>query len=90
MPARRERSARFCVWRKESDRGDCDPTEMQARALDRKESETLKKSNYEQGIEIRKLQRKIARLELLEDIRKKAAGLLNIEYKGPDFDDLDD
>ncbi|WP_422665025.1 transposase [Vulcanimicrobium alpinum] len=83
-------SSQLYAWRKERDRGDYDPKEIKARALDRKEAESLKKMNHEQDIEIRRLQRKIARLELLEDIRKKAAGLLNIEYKSPKFDDLDD
>jgi hypothetical protein len=35
------------------------------------------------------LQRKIARFELFEEIRKKAAGLLNLEYESPEFDEND-
>jgi hypothetical protein len=52
-------------------------------------SEELKRRNHQLEVENRKLQRKFARLELFEEIRKKAAGLLNLEYKGPEFDEND-
>ena len=39
--------------------------------------------------ENRHLKRSNARLELFEEIRKKAAGLLGLEFKSPDFDEND-
>ena len=62
---------------------------MTNRASKRTEAHALERRNHELEVEGRKLQRKIARFELIEDIRKKVAGLLTIDYKNPAFDEND-
>jgi len=80
-------SSQLCLASR-TDRGDLDPQAKTRREKKRAEQHDLQRRNHllEWRIE---LQRKIARLELFEDIRKKAAGLLNLEYKSPEFDEND-
>jgi len=101
MHARPERSARTCGARgsiprsstpgdANANRGDLDPQALAIRKSKLVAEHELERRNHQLEVENRKLQRKIARFELIEDIRKKAAGLLNIEYKSPEFDDESD
>ena len=89
---RRERisSSQLYAWRRERDRGDLDALALAVRKSKLVTEHELERRNHQLEVENRKLQRKIARFELIEDIRKKAAGLLNIEYKSPEFDDESD
>jgi transposase-like protein len=82
-------SSQLYAWRRERDSGDLDPQTVKARAKKRAENEEQTRRIHALEVENRKLQRKIARFELFEDIRKKAAGLLNLEYKSPEFDEND-
>ena len=83
-------SSQLYAWRRERDRGDLDPQALAIRKSKLVAEHELERRNHQLEVENRKLQRKIARFELIEDIRKKAAGLLNIEYKSPEFDDESD
>ena len=83
-------SSQLYAWRRERDRGDLDPQALAMRKSKVAAEHELERRNHQLEVENRKLQRKIARFELIEDIRKKAAGLLNIEYKSPEFDDESD
>jgi len=82
-------SSQLYAWRRERDRGDLDPQAKTRRDKKRAAQHDLQRRNHLLEMENRKLQRKIARLELFEDIRKKAAGLLNLEYESPGFDEND-
>jgi transposase-like protein len=82
-------SSQLYAWRRERDRGLLDPVATKERAKRQVADEELQKRNHQLEVENRKLQRKIARFELFEEIRKKAAGLLNLEYKSPEFDEND-
>ncbi len=83
-------SSQLYAWRRERDHGDLGPQTLSSRAKARAAGQELERRNHQLEVENRKLQRKIARFELIEDIRKKAAGLLNIEYKSPEIDDEND
>lgn len=83
-------SSQLYAWRRERDRGDLDALALAVRKSKLVAEHELERRNHQLEVENRKLQRKIARFELIEDIRKKAAGLLNIEYKSPEFDDESD
>jgi transposase-like protein len=82
-------SSQLYAWRRERDSGDLDPQTLTRRKDERAQDQELERRNHQLEVENRKLQRKIARLELFEEIRKKAAGLLNLEYKSPEFDEND-
>jgi transposase-like protein len=82
-------SSQLYAWRRERDHGDLDAQTVTNRASKRTEANGLERRNHELEVENRKLNRKIARFELIEDIRKKAAGLLSIDYKSPEFDEND-
>ncbi len=82
-------SSQLYAWRRERDHGDLDAQTVMNRASKRAEANGLERRNHELEVENRKLNRKIARFELIEDIRKKAAGLLSIDYKSPEFDEND-
>jgi transposase-like protein len=83
-------SSQLYAWRRERDRGDLDPQTVTSRKRKRAEIQEDARRIRQLEVENRKLQRKIARFELFEEIRKKAAGLLNLEYKSPEFDDEND
>jgi transposase len=82
-------TSQLYAWRRERQRGDLDAGALRkrAKACDVQREEAQR--NVELERENRKLRRKIARLELFEEIRKKAAGLLGLELKSPDFDEND-
>ncbi len=82
-------SSLLSTWRRERERGDLDPGVLRKRVVARASRRTEAQHTLELERENRRLRRKIARLELLDDIRKKAAGLLGLEYKSP-FDDEDE
>lgn len=82
-------SSQLYAWRRERERGDLDARTLRDRKAKRAAEQDLERRNHRLEVENRKLQRKIVRLELFEEIRKKAAGLLNLEYKGPEFDEND-
>ena len=82
-------SSQLYAWRRERDRGELDPQTVKTREKKRAENEDQTRRIQALEVENRKLQRKVARFELFEEIRKKAAGLLNLEYKSPDFDEND-
>ncbi len=82
-------SSQLYAWRRERERGDLDPGVLRKRVRAREAERDLAHRNSELESEIRGLQRKIARLELFEEIRKKAAGLLGLELKSPDLDEND-
>ncbi len=67
-------SSQLYAWRRERDRGDLDPQAKTRRDEKRAEQHDLQRRNHLLEMENRKLQRKIARLELFEDIRKKQRG----------------
>jgi transposase-like protein len=82
-------SSQLYAWRRERDRGELDPQTVKTREKKRAENEDQTRRIQALEVENRKLQRKIARFELFEEIRKKAAGLLSLEYKSPEFDEND-
>lgn len=82
-------SSQLYAWRRERERGDLDAGALRKRARAREAERELAHRNGELEREIRGLQRKIARLELFEEIRKKAAGLLGLELKSPELDEND-
>jgi len=68
-------SSQLYPWRRERDRGDLDyPQAKTRRDKKRLEQHDLQRRNNLLEMENRKLQRKVARLELFEDIRKKQRG----------------
>jgi transposase len=82
-------SSQLYSWRRERDRGDLDAGNVRKRAKAREVERGGQQRIAELERANRKLQRKIARLELFEEIRKKAAGLLGLELKSPEFDESD-
>ncbi len=82
-------SSQLYAWRRERERGDLDAGALRKRTKAREAERDLTARNIQLERENRKLQRKIARLELFDDTRKKAAGLLGLEYKSPEFDEND-
>ncbi|MDQ2857859.1 MAG: transposase [Candidatus Eremiobacteraeota bacterium] len=82
-------SSQLYAWRRERERGDLDALTLRSRAKKRKAEHELESRNHQLEVENRKLQRKIARLELFEEIRKKATGLLGLELKSAEFDESD-
>jgi transposase len=82
-------SSQLYAWRRERERGDLDAGTLRKRIRTREAERELAQRNAELERKIRGLQRKIARLELFEEIRKKAAGLLGLELKSPEFDEND-
>ena len=82
-------SSQLYAWRRERERGDLDAGALRKRTKAREAERELTARNIQLERENRKLQRKIARLELFEEIRKKAAGLLGLEYKSPELDEND-
>jgi transposase len=82
-------SSQLYAWRRERGRGDLDVGALRKRAKARDVQREEARRILELERENRKLHRKIARLELFEEIRKKAAGLLGLELKSPDFDEDD-
>lgn len=82
-------SSQLYAWRRERERGDLDAGTLRKRIRTREAERELAQRNGELEREIRGLQRKIARLELFEEIRKKAAGLLGLELKSPELDEND-
>ena len=82
-------SSQLYAWRRERERGDLDAGALRKRVKAREARDQEARRVVELERENRKLQRKIARLELFEEIRKKAAGLLGLEYKSPELDEND-
>jgi len=82
-------SSQLYAWRRERAQGDLDPKTLKNRAAKRLAEQESERRIHELEVENRKLHRQIARFELFEEIRKKAAGLLNLEYKSPEFDEND-
>ncbi len=82
-------SSQLYAWRRERERGDLDAGTLRKRARAREAERELAQRNDQLEREVRGLQRKIARLELFEEIRKKAAGLLGLELKSPELDEND-
>lgn len=82
-------SSQLYAWRRERERGDLDAGALRKRVKAREARDQEARRVVELERENRKLQRKIARLELFEEIRKKAAGLLGLEFKSPEFDEND-
>ncbi len=82
-------SSQLYAWRRQRERGDLDVGTLRKRAKAREARHEDARRVVELEGENRKLQRKVARLELFEEIRKKAAGLLGLEFKSPEFDEND-
>ncbi len=82
-------SSQLYAWRRERERGDLDNGALRKRAAARETQRVDALRIVELERENRKLKRRNARLELFEEIRKKAAGLLGLEFKSPDFDEND-
>jgi transposase len=82
-------SSQLYAWRHERERGDLDGGIVRkrhaARAAQRAEAQRI----AELEREIRILKRRNERLELFEEIRKKAAGLLGLDLKSPEIDEND-
>jgi len=80
-------SSQLYAWRRERDRGDLDIGFVRRRAAEREAHRADAQRVVELEREIRKLKRRNERLELFEEIRKKAAGLLGLEFKSPEIDE---
>jgi len=82
-------SSLLAAWRAQRNRGDFDAGVLRKRASRKSEDQALQRRNAELEREIRKLNRRLQRAELILDIQKKAAGLLGIELKSPEIDEND-
>jgi len=82
-------SSQLYAWRRERERGDLDSGALRKRAVAREAKRVDTQRIVELEREIRKLKRRNERLELFEEIRKKAAGLLGLEFKSPEIDEND-
>ncbi len=82
-------SSQLYAWRRERERGDLDRGALRKRATAREAQRVDAQRIIELERENRNLKRRNARLELFEEIRKKAAGLLGLDFKSPDFDEND-
>ncbi len=82
-------SSQLYAWRRERERGDLDNGALRKRAVAREAKRVDAQRIVELEREIRKLKRRNERLELFEEIRKKAAGLLGLEFKSPEIDEND-
>lgn len=82
-------SSQLYAWRRERERGDLDRGALRKRATARETQRVDAQRIIELERENRNLKRRNARLELFEEIRKKAAGLLGLDFKSPDFDEND-
>ena len=77
-------SAQLYAWRKQRDRGELDLALAGKRAQVKTQAQAAQKRVAELERENRKLQRKLARAELINDIQKKIAGLLGIDLASPE------
>lgn len=77
-------SSQLYAWRKQRDRGELDAGAARKRAQAKSEAQSAAKRIAELERENRKMQRKLARAELLLDIQKKIAGLLGIDLASPE------
>ncbi len=82
-------SSLLAAWRAQRDRGDFDAGVLRKRASRKSQDQALQRRNAELEHENRKLNRRLQRAELILDIQKKAAGLLGIELKSPETDEID-
>lgn len=82
-------SSQLYAWRRERERGDLNVGALRKRAKAHEAERALTARNAELEREIRKLRRRNERLELFEEIRKKAAGLLGLDFKSPEVDEND-
>jgi len=82
-------SSQLYAWRRERDRGDLAAGSVGKRAAARDAQRADTQRIVELEREIRKLKRRNERLELFEEIRKTAAGLLGLEFKSPEIDEND-
>jgi len=82
-------SSLLAAWRAQRDRGDFDAGVLRKRASRKSQDQALQRRNAELERENRKLNRRLQRAELILDIQKKAAGLLGIELKSPEIDEID-
>ncbi len=82
-------SSQLYAWRRERERGDLDSGIVRKRAVAREAQRADAQRILELEREIRKLKRRNERLELFEEIRKKAAGLLGLDFKSPAIDEND-
>lgn len=78
-------SSLLSSWRKERARGNFDAELLRRRATRASEEQALQRRNIELERDNRKLHRRLERAELILDIQKKAAGLLGMELKSPEF-----
>lgn len=74
-------SSQLYAWRKQRDQGALDPGAQRQRAQQQSQAQTLERRVTELERENRKLQRRLARAELIGDIQKKFAGLLGIDLE---------
>jgi transposase-like protein len=82
-------SSLLAAWRAQRDRGDLDAGVLRRRASRKSEDQALLRRNAELERDIRKLNRRLQRAELILDIQKKAAGLMGIELQSPEIDEND-
>ncbi len=82
-------SSQLYAWRRERERGDLDSGIVRKRAVAREAQRADAQRILELEREIRQLKRRNERLELFEEIRKKAAGLLGLDFKSPAIDEND-
>jgi len=80
-------SSQLYAWRKQRDQGELDPGVVRNREQTKSEAQSLARRVGELEREIRKLNRKLTRAELICDIQKKAAGLMGIELTSPETDE---
>lgn len=82
-------SSQLYAWRKQRDRGDLDAGVAHRRAQTKNEAQALTRRVGELEGENRKLRRQLARVELISEIQKKAAGLLGIELMSPENESVE-
>lgn len=80
-------SSQLYAWKKQRDRGELDPGSARKRAQGKVQAQAADRRIAELERENRKLRRKLARVELITEIQKKAAGLLGIDLASPETDE---
>ena|GEM_PF-2537414 len=77
-------SSQLYAWRKQRDQGQLDPGAVRQRAKAKAQADEAAQRVKELKRETRKLRRRLARAELINEIQKKFAGLLGVDLESPE------
>ena len=80
-------SSQLATWRKQLERGDLDAASLRAREQNKSDAKAAARRVSELEGEVRRLQRRLDRAELIGEIQKKAARLLGMDIESRETDD---